>query len=103
MFTQSMLNQLDKNVFPAKSVSYTATAGSTGTWPAGCRAVWLFSTTAAYVEVGEGVTATTASTPIPANIPILVKVPPGSGGAWRVSAVQVSAGGSVLAKPVNPE
>ena len=103
MFEQGLINQLDKAVFPAKTITYTGTAGVTGAWPAGCRAVWLFATTAAYVEVGEGVTATVASTPVPANVPILIKVPPGTGGAWRVSAIQIATGGSVYAKPVNVE
>jgi hypothetical protein len=61
----------------------------------------VWSTTAAYIKVGEGVTATTADTPIPANTPIPFVVPNGTGAPWRVSAIQVASGGSVYAKPIN--
>jgi hypothetical protein len=63
--------------------------------------VVVWSTTAAYIRVGEGVTATTADTPIPANTPIPFKVPPGTGAPWRVSAIQVGSAGTVYAKPIN--
>ena len=42
-----------------------------------------------------------SQTPIPANSPIPFKVPEGTGAPWRVSAIQVSTGGTVYAKPVN--
>jgi hypothetical protein len=61
--------------------------------------VWCSSE--AYVVVGEGVTATTNSTPIPPNTPIPFLVPQGTGAPWRVSAIQVSASGTVYAKPIN--
>jgi hypothetical protein len=63
--------------------------------------VVVWSTTAAYIRVGEGVTATTADTPIPANTPIPFVVPPGTGAPWRVSAIQVGSAGTVYAKPIN--
>jgi hypothetical protein len=53
------------------------------------------------------VTATTADTPIPAGTPIPFNVPnpssgvSGTGAPWVVSAVQVSAGGTLYAKPIN--
>ena len=53
------------------------------------------------IRVGEGVTATTADTPIPPNTPIPFKVPGGTGAPWRVSAIQVTGGGTVYAKPIN--
>jgi hypothetical protein len=53
------------------------------------------------VIVGEGVTATTSATPIPANTPIPFKVPQGGGGTWRVSAIQIATGGNLYAKPIN--
>jgi len=96
-----LLNPLDDATFTARTASYTGTAGSTGTWPAGPQGVVVWSTTAAYVRVGEGVTATTADTPIPANTPIPFKVPGGTGALWRVSAIQVASGGAVYAKPIN--
>ena len=88
-------------VFPAKTVSYTGTAGSTGTWAAGPQGVVVFCTTAAYVVVGEGVTATTSSTPLPANTPVPFAVPQGTGAPWRVSAIQIASGGDVYCKPIN--
>jgi hypothetical protein len=96
-----LLNPLDDATFTARTASYTGTAGSTGTWPAGPQGVVVWSTTAAYVRVGEGVTATTADTPIPANTPIPFKVPGGTGAPWRVSAVQIGSNGTVYAKPIN--
>lgn len=91
------------SVQQAKTVSYTDTAGVTGAWPAGYCEVMIYTTTAAYVEIGEGVTATVTSTPIPANMPTIFKIPPGTGAPWRVSAVQISTGGILYAKPVNVE
>ena len=96
-----LLNPLADALYPGRTVAYTGTAGSTDTWQAGPQGVVVWSTTAAYVVVGEGVTATTSSTPIPANTPIPYKVPEGTGAPWRVSAIQVSGGGSLYAKPVN--
>jgi hypothetical protein len=96
-----LLVPLDDSLYPAKTASYTGTAGSTGTWPAGPQGVLVWSDQACYVTVGESVTATTSSTPVPANTPIPFIVPQGTGGAWRVSALQVSTGGTVYAKPMN--
>ena len=92
--------------FATKSVAFTGTAGTTGTWPAGPQGVLVWCTTDAYIRVGEGVTATTADTPIPAMTPIPFYVPqPGgggaTGGAWQVSAIQITTGGTLYAKPIN--
>lgn len=93
--------------YGAKSVVYTGTAGVTGTWPSGPQGVLVWCTSDAYIRVGEGVTATTADTPLPANTPVPFTVPPpssgssGTGGNWRVSAIQISAGGTLYAKPMN--
>ena len=94
--------QLAKADFPGRTVAYTGSAGNTATWNPGPEVVMVWTSTAAYVEVGEGVTATTASTPIPANTIIYLKIPKGDGAPWRVSAIQVAAGGDVYTKPVNP-
>ena len=94
-----LLNPL--NDYSAYSVAYTGTAGSTTAWNPGPEGVVVWSTTAAYVRVGEDVTATTSDTPIPANTPIPFIVPEGTGAPWRVSAIQVSTGGTVYAKPIN--
>jgi hypothetical protein len=96
-----LLNPMADVAFAAQTASYTGTAGSTTGWPAGPQGVVIWSTTAAYVVVGEDVTATTADTPIPANTPIPFKVPGGTGAPWRVSAIQVDSGGTVYAKPIN--
>ena len=96
-----LLNPMAKADYPAKTASYTGTAGPTGTWAAGPQGVVVWSDQSCYIEVGEGAVATTASTPIPPFTPIPFKVPQGSGGQWRVSAIQVSTGGTVYAKPIN--
>jgi hypothetical protein len=95
-----LLNPLGSD-FPAKSVSFTGTAGSTGPWNAGPQGVMVWSDQPCYVVVGEGVTATTADTPIPAYTPIPFIVPLTVSGAWRVSAIQLSAGGTIYCKPIN--
>ena len=96
-----LLNPLDDTLFPGRTVAYTGTAGSTATWQAGPQGVVVWSTTPAYIDIGEGVTATTAGTPIPAFTPIPFIVPQGTGAPWRVSAIRVSDDGSVYAKPIN--
>jgi hypothetical protein len=96
-----LLNPLADALYPGRTVSYTNTAGSTATWQAGPQGVVVWSTSAAYVVVGENVTATTASTPIPPNTPIPFKVPEGTGAPWRVSAIRVGSDGDVYAKPIN--
>jgi hypothetical protein len=96
-----LLNPLADTNFPAKSITYTGTAGVTGAWPAGAQGVVVWSDQACYVLVGEGVTATTSSTPVPPFTPIPFKVPSSVSGQWRVSAIQVSTGGTIYCKPIN--
>ncbi len=98
-----LLKPLSKADFPAYSVAYTGTAGNTSTWNAGPQGVVVWSDQPCYVEVGEGAVATTASTPIPAYTPIPFAVPITVSGTWRVSAIQVSAGGTVYCKPINKQ
>lgn len=98
-----LIRPLNDAGFAASSVSYTGTAGVTSAWNAGPQGVLVWSTTDAYVRVGEGVTATNADTPLPAYTPLLLHVPQGTGAPWRVSALQISSGGTVYAKPVNKE
>ena len=85
--------------FAGASVAYSGTAGSTATFPPQPR-VLVWTTTDAYIKVGEGVTATTNDFPIPAATPVILYAPPGSGAAWRVSAIQIGAAGTVYAKPI---
>lgn len=96
-----LLTPLADTVYPAQTVSYTGTAGSTAGWNAGPQGVVVWSTTPAYIAVGEGATATTASTPLPANTPVPFTVPPGTGSVWRVSAVQIGLAGAIYCKPIN--
>jgi len=96
-----LLNPLSDALYTARTASFTATAASTDPWPAGAQGVVVWCTEAAYILVGEGVTATAADTPIPANTPIPFKVPGGTGAPWRVSAIRVGTDGIVYAKPIN--
>jgi len=101
-----LLRPLNDAGFAAQSVAYTGTAGSVTGWNAGPQGVLVWCTTDAYILVGEGVTATTAATPIPAGTAVPIYVPQsggggGSGATWRVSAIQISAGGTLYAKPIN--
>jgi hypothetical protein len=100
-----LLRPLSDPAFGTQSVAYTGTAGSVTGWPAGPQGVLVWSTSDAYIAVGDSVTATTAATPLPANTPVPIFVPQPSGGAtggaWRVSAIQISAGGTLYAKPIN--
>lgn len=96
-----LLNPLADATFPGRTVAYTGTAGSTSTWDAGPQGVVVWATTPCYVLVGEGVTATTSSTPIPAYTPIPFIVPQGTGAPWRVSAIRVADSGDIYAKPIN--
>lgn len=99
----AFVNPCSDATFGAQSVAYTGTAGSTTGWGAGPQGVLIWSDQACYVIVGNGVTATTSNaTAIPANIPLVFAVPlNATGGSFRVSAIQVSAGGTVYAKPLN--
>ena len=101
-----LLRPLMDATYQSRNAAFTGTAGSTGTWPAGPQGVLVWCTTDAYVAVGENATATTNDTPIPAYTPVPFYVPQtggggATGGAWRVSAIQVAAGGTIYAKPIN--
>jgi hypothetical protein len=98
-----LLKPLSKTDFAAQTAPYTGTAGNTTGWNAGPQGVLVWSDQPCYVEVGEGAVATTASTPIPANTPVPFAVPLKTSGVWRVSAIQVSSGGTVYAKPINKQ
>ena len=80
------------------NVAYTGTAGSTTAYQTGPTSVLVWSTSDCYVKVGEGVTATTSDTPIPSYTPFFLPVPQGTGAPWRVSAIQISTGGTIYTK-----
>jgi hypothetical protein len=90
--------------FTTRTVTYTGAAGTTAAWPSGPQGVLVWSTSDAYIRVVDGATvgATVADTPIPANTPVPFKVP-NTGIPWSVSAIQISAGGTLFAKPINKE
>jgi len=96
-----LLRPLNDAGFPTQNAAYTGTAGSTTGWNAGPQGVLVWSTTDMYVRVGEGATATSSDTPIPAFTPVPFTVPQGTGGVWRVSALQIGVSGTVYAKPIN--
>lgn len=96
-----LLNPLSGSQFASATASFTGTAGVTGIYPPGPQGVVVWVDSPAYVVVGEGVTATTSDTPIPAYTPIPFKVPASTGAPWRVSAIQISAAGNVYVKPIN--
>ena len=95
----SAFSPSDVTLYPGRTIAYTGTAGVTATWTPGPSKVLVFCTSAAYVIVGEAVTATTGGTPIPANTPIIMDVPRGTDAPWRVPAIQIAAGGDLYAKP----
>lgn len=95
------LRPLADSNYPADSDNTSGTAVTLGPWPPGPQGVVVWCTEAAYITVGEDVTATTASTPIPALTPIPFTVPTTITGQWRVSALQISTAGVVYAKPIN--
>ena len=97
-----LLRPLDDANYPADSDATGAVAVNLGPWNPGPQGVMVWCTEAAYIAVGEGVTATSSSTPIPAFTPIPFYAPQtGSGAPWRVSALRVLADGVVYAKPIN--
>jgi hypothetical protein len=98
-----LLNPLSKTDFPGQTVSYTGTAGNTSDWNPGPEGVVVWATTPCYIEIGPTAVATTASTPIPAFTPIPFYLPMGTGAPWRVSAIQISSGGSIYCKPINKQ
>lgn len=97
------LNPSQDASYGSQTVAYTGTAGNVTGWNYGPSAVLVWTTTDAYVKVGNGVTATTANTPIPAYTPVIIAIPnPAGAGAtkWRVSAIQIASGGTLYAKPL---
>jgi hypothetical protein len=96
-----LLNPMSKADFPAYTATAGASAGPTTAWNAGPQGVLVWCDVPCYVEVGPAAVATTASTPIPAFTPIPFYLPMGTGAPWRVSAIQVSTGGTIYCKPIN--
>ena len=100
-----LLKSCGQTDFPAYTATAGATAGNTTAWGAGPQGVLVWCDQPCYVEVGVGVTATSASTPIPAYTPIPLAVPLNTTGApWRVSVLRIgSTDGTAYCKPVNKQ
>ena len=96
------ISPLNGTEWAGQTTTYTGTAGTVTGWKRsgdGPTGVLVTVTTDAYVRVGTGVTATSGDYYVPAFVPITFVIP-GQGQNFTVSAIQVSAGGSVYAKPV---
>ncbi len=93
------LNPNNDARYAASAVSYTDTAGASSEYPAGTPSVLVWTTTDAYVKVGAGVTATSASLPIPAYTPVEIRVPPEQL-AWKVSVLRIATSGTAYVKPL---
>jgi len=97
-----LLRPLADAEYPAKSTASSATAATVGTWNPGPQGVLVWANQDVYVAVGVGVTATTASTPVPAFTPVPFHAPQtGSGAPWSVSVLRITADGTAYAKPIN--
>lgn len=79
----------------AKKVAYTGTAGNTAAIAANASAVWIVVTTDAFVKVGATAVAD-QDLYLPAYTPIVLSC----AGGDVISAVQVSAGGTLYATPL---
>ena len=96
------ISPLNGTEWAGQTTTYTGTAGTLTGWKRsgdGPSGVLVYTTTDAYVRVGSGVTATSADYFHPGLTEKTYGVP-GQAGNFTVSAIQVSAGGSVYAKPV---
>lgn len=100
-----LLNPMGKTDYPTYTATVGGVAGNTTSWGAGPQGVLVWADVASYIEVGVDVTATTSSTPIPANTPIPFVVPLNTTGApWRVSALRIGGtSGTVYCKPINKQ
>jgi hypothetical protein len=77
-----------------QSKAYTGTAGTIdNAISAGVTEVRVVVTSAAYIKIGPSPTATTSDVYLPADKPEVFTVSPGN--SEKVSAVQVSAGGTL--------
>lgn len=83
---------------PGFNISYAGSASNSAVQKPGPTSVLIWGTSDMYVEVGEGVTATTGSTPVPAGTPIFLPIPEGTGAPWRVSVLQISTSGVAYVK-----
>lgn len=84
-----------------QSVAYTGTAGTiTNNLPAGTQAVTVTTTTDAFVRVGASPTAVVTDLYVPAFCTRVIKVPD-PGVPSKVSAIQVTTGGTLYVSPAS--
>jgi hypothetical protein len=98
-----LLRVLNDPIFASQSVVFAASSVSTVGWPVGPDGVVVWATSACIVVVNDiaNPTVTANGTHIPANTPIPFAVECKSGRGWNVSCVQIAAGGTLYAKPMN--
>lgn len=80
------------------TVTYTGTAGTTAAVTTDARVVRVVSTTDCYIQIGISPTATSADLFLPAYTPEYFGAQGGVTGT-KVSAIQVSTGGSIYVTP----
>lgn len=108
MAAASLGNELRRPIGgKSQKVAYTGTAGSTNALPESTAAVAVYITTAGYVAISIGTSATAATTadiPLPANTMVILPVEkptsPGLDGKIFVSAIQDAAGGNLFVQPL---
>jgi hypothetical protein len=101
MFVSQFDEILSTALFPTVQINYTATATNSANYQRGPMGIIVFSSQLCYIEIGEGVTATTSSFPIYQNTPYRIKVPAGTGAPWRVSAIRNGTDGTLWVRPIN--
>lgn len=84
----------------AQSVAYTAVAGNSASLPRGTTDVMVWCTTDARVRVGPGAVADVNDCPLPANVPVVLAIQQAMLTDNRVSAVQVTAAGTMHVQPI---
>ena len=99
MLVSDVFDILATGTWPTQAISYTATAGNSSTYPVGPTGLVVFSSQLCFIEIGEGVTATSSSFPIAQNTVYRFQVPKGTGAAWRVSAIRNGTDGTIWVRP----
>ena len=88
----------------SQSVAYTGTAGTiTNPLPLDCTAVWVWSTSDAYIKFGSSPTATSTDFPLPAYTPMVFPLNVfgvQSANGSKVSAIRITADGTLYVCPI---
>lgn len=94
---------------PAQTVTYTGSAvQSTASFPPSTGALYVWATTAAFVQPSNGTVtqlATNQSIPLAPNMPVVIPVQPGfNDGQMKISAIQAATtSGLLFALPVQAQ